>query len=223
MGLDPVARYFAWAIDGLDRTNLSALCGANRGDSQDCWLGAVDDSDRCARGILKSLRDCGPVDRMLGADFALILPHDHLAKIDIATMAHGLEARSPLLDQELINAVSRYPEAVKLKGLQTKPLLRELARRYLPRTIHKAPKRGFEVPLTRWLRGELRELAEDVILSRDGLLADLFDRSALERLLRDKDGLEPARWSRWVYHLLMLGMWDRLVYKRRGDRSAVLG
>ena len=73
-------------------------------------------------------------------------------------------------------------------------------------------KRGFEVPLVRWLRGELRDMTADVILSRSGLLAELFDRAALEALLRGDGGLDPARWSRRVWLLLMLGMWDRHVH-----------
>ena len=97
----------------------------------------------------------------------------------------------------------------------TKPLLRELGKRYLPAPVQIAPKRGFEVPLVRWLRGELRGLAADVILSRDGLLADWFDRTALEHLLRNAEGIEPARWSRQVWMLLVLGMWDRVVLRAK--------
>ena len=156
---------------------------------------------------------------MLGADFALILPNDLLVKMDIASMAHGLEVRSPLLDHELIDVVSRYPAAIKLHGLSTKPILRKLSRRYVPDVIRTAPKRGFEVPLVRWLHGELRGLCEDVILSRNGLLASMFDRSALETSLRNPSRLDPARWSRQVWMLLMLGMWDQCVNK--GSARAV--
>ncbi|MCH7825713.1 MAG: hypothetical protein IH849_13005, partial [Acidobacteria bacterium] len=159
------------------------------------WREHVELSDRLAQADLAKLRGCGAVDRMLGADFATILPHDLLIKVDIATMAHGLEARSPFLDDELIDVVSRYPEPMKLPGFQTKRLLRELSRRYLPAPVQRSPKRGFEVPLVRWLRGELRGLCEDVILARDGLLAELFNRRALERLVRGQERLEPARWS----------------------------
>jgi len=216
VGMEPAARYLAWAVDGLNEHTLRTLCGATGTRLKNCWLDRIEPGDRLAAGILETLRDCGPVDRMLAADFATILPHDLLVKMDIATMAHGLEARSPLLDHELIDLVSHYPEAVKLRGFQTKPLLRELSRRYVPGTVRHAPKRGFEVPLIRWLRGELRELSEDVILARDGLLVELFDRPALERLVREEDGLDPARWSRRVWLLLMLGMWDRYVNKDRG-------
>ncbi|MGB2987034.1 MAG: asparagine synthase (glutamine-hydrolyzing) [Phycisphaerae bacterium] len=223
MGLDPVSRYLAWTVDGLDERGLRALCRVNGNDPHGCWLDRVERSDRFVRTALDGLRDCGLVDRMLGVDSATILPDDLLVKMDIATMANGLEARSPLLDHVLIDAVTAYPETVKLSGFQTKPLLRELGRRYVPEAVRKAPKRGFEVPLVRWLRGELRGLCEDVVLSRDGLLADLFDRSALERLVREKDGLDPARWSRRLWSLLMLGMWDRVVNKTRAVPASIRG
>jgi asparagine synthase (glutamine-hydrolysing) len=206
--MDPATRYVAWAVDGIDEPDLRRLCGPVRGADPQCWADRTDPTNRLAKRALDGLLDCGPVDRMMGADVAVILPHDLLVKMDIATMACGLEARSPLLDHKLIEVVSRYPEAVKLQGFSTKPLLRAVSRRYLPTGVQKAPKRGFEVPLVRWLRGELRELCEDVVLSRNGLLAERFDRTALERLVREKEGLDPARWSRRVWHLLMLGMWD---------------
>jgi asparagine synthase (glutamine-hydrolysing) len=113
----------------------------------------------------------------------------------------------------LIEAVSGYPDRLKIRGRETKPLLRELARRYLPEAVIRAPKRGFEVPLTKWLRGDLQALTQDVLLARKGLLADLFERSALERLVNAQDRLEPARWSRRVWLLLMLGLWDGSVRK----------
>jgi len=111
--------------------------------------------------------------------------------------------------------VAPFPEHLKLRGFTTKPLLRELAKRYLPPEIQRAPKRGFEVPLVHWLRGELREQCRDVILERNGLLSELFDRQALIRLISNDDRLEPARWSRRVWHLLMLGVWDQEINRNR--------
>jgi hypothetical protein len=76
------------------------------------------------------------------------------------------------------------------------------------------------VPLVRWLRGELREFCHDVILSRNGLLAELFDRAALERLLGEEERIDPARWSRRLWLLLMLGTWDQVVNRREPARRA---
>lgn len=225
MALEPVSRYLAWSVDAFDGRDIARLRAVDatneprpygRGsESQGNPTYNIEAPDRLARCTLEGLHGCGPVDRMLGMDFATILPNDLLVKMDIATMASGLEARSPLLDHKLIEAVSRYPETLKLRAFQTKPLLRELSGRYLPVAVRQAKKRGFEVPLVRWLRGELRELCEDVILARDGLLADLFYRKALERLVRGHENLDPARWSRRVWLLLILGMWDRCVNKGR--------
>ncbi len=220
MAMGRVARYFAWVVDGIGGADLRSLCGPPGNANSYGWLAHTEAADRLAGQALAALADCGPVDRMMGTDVAVILPHDLLVKMDIATMAHGVEARSPLLDHELIEAVSRYPESIKLRGLTTKPLLRALGRRYVPAEVRRAPKRGFEVPLVKWLRGELRELCEDMILSRDGLLAERFDRPALERLVRGRNELDPARWSRRVWHLLMLGMWDTHVNRASMARSS---
>ncbi len=203
MALDPASRFMAWSLDGFTEARKRELAGRSAS-----WLDRVESSDRFAQGLLGELATAGQLDRMLGIDLATVLPFDFLVKMDIACMAHGLEARSPLLDQELVETVSRFPEAIKLGGTATKPILRDLAARYVPEAVRAAPKRGFEVPLLRWLRTDLRGLSHDVILSRDGLLSHLFDRSALERFVRCEEGLDPARWARGVWTLLTLGMWD---------------
>lgn len=211
LAMAPVERYLAWSVGAFDPAELLALgvgdspAGSSRLRG---WLDCVGRGDRFARASLDDLRDCGPVDRMLGTDFTTILPDDLLVKMDIATMAHGLEARAPLLDQDLVETVSRFPEDIKLAALTTKPLLRALSAKYLPKSIQTAPKRGFEVPLLRWLRKELRDLCHDVVLSRNGVLAERFDRARLESLLRQDASVEPGTWSRRVWLLLVLGLWD---------------
>lgn len=218
---DPVQRYLSWSVDVLTEQEKRAWCNpgsrvSGAGAAQDVpnWLAGTKPSDRLARAYLDQFRDSGPMDRMLGADFAGVLPHDLLVKMDIACMAHGLEARSPLLDHVLIDVVSRFPEATKLPGFETKPLLRRLSRRYVPPEVQAAPKCGFEIPVVRWLRGELRPLCEDIMLSRNGLLCQILQRSALERMLRGEDGVDPGRWGRRMWGMLMLGIWDAYVRPR---------
>jgi len=220
LALDPVLRYFAWAQDVFDADGLLALQKRDGTGDRGRSLDGLEPSDRFVAETMAGLSACGPIDCMLATDFATILPHDLLVKMDIATMANSLEARSPMLDHVLIDTVAHFPETLKLNGFTTKPLLRELGKRYLPAALQTAPKRGFEVPLVRWLRGELHGMATDVILSRDGLLADRFDRGALQRLLGNSAGLEPARWSRQVWMLLVLGMWDQVVLRRAAASEA---
>jgi len=142
-------------------------------------------------------------------DAQTLLPDDLLVKMDIATMAHGLEARSPLLDHVLFETAAALPDDVKLAGLTTKPILRALARRYLPDDVVTAPKRGFEVPLARWLQNDLRDLRDDLLLDPTGLIAERFSRTALADLVGRRTRLDEARWTRRVWTLMMLAMWDR--------------
>ncbi|MFQ5464105.1 MAG: asparagine synthetase B family protein, partial [Phycisphaerae bacterium] len=215
MGRDRWHRYVSWALDGMDRSARRRWLARNG------QAAAVEGFD--PRGYLASLglsfEPGAPFLRqMLAADFACVLPYDLLVKIDIACMAHGLEARSPLLDVRLVEAVAAFPERTKLSSRVTKPILRELARRYLPDHVCSARKQGFEVPLAKWLDGDLRALSEDVLLARSGLICDLFDRRAIESLLRAPDpmapgGLERGRRARFIWILLMLGLWDQCVQR----------
>ncbi len=97
------------------------------------------------------------------ADRDLLLAWDLLPKMDIATMAHGVEARSPFLDAELVAFATSISASRVIGRWTTKPLLRALARRHLPADVARAPKRGFEVPLDRWLAGPLRPLVEGLV------------------------------------------------------------
>ena len=88
-------------------------------------------------------------------------------EMDIATMAHGLEARSPFLDIPLAELAWSIPPHMLLQRRATKPLLRSLARARLPQSVSTAPKRGFEVPLASWLRGPLRDMVFSTVLASD--------------------------------------------------------
>ncbi|MCP4594314.1 MAG: asparagine synthase (glutamine-hydrolyzing) [bacterium] len=206
MGLPPAERHLAWNVDGFTPSELRKLL------QPDVWSSIVATAGaRHVAELHAGLEAAGAVDRMLAVDFATSLPNELLVKMDIASMAHGLEARSPMLDHVLIDAASHYPESVRLAGRQTKPLLRALGQRYLPTPILTAPKRGFEVPLVRWLREDLRTLRDDLLLQPTGLVADICQRPYLERLVRGKTRLDPRRWSTRVWMLMMLALWDRHV------------
>lgn len=150
----------------------------------------------------------GPVDAVMHADLRLLLADDHLVKMDIASMAHTLEARSPFLDHVLMDYATRLPESVKLGGKTTKPLLRALAERYLPKTVVHAPKRGFEVPLARWMRGDLNGVLHDRVLDPNSFAMTHFARRPLETLLAGR-GWDVKRWSSVAWTLLCLEIWWR--------------
>ncbi|MBN1344329.1 MAG: asparagine synthase (glutamine-hydrolyzing) [Phycisphaerae bacterium] len=204
LALPEPRRILAWGNDGLDESAKRRLTGRQAGWLDRCQPTWQRVADLLANGSTLPTN----VDRQMWVDAQTLLPDDLLIKMDIATMAHGLEARSPLLDHVLFETVARFPACVKLNSPTTKPILRALAERYLPAEVAHAPKRGFEVPLVRWLEGELRPLRNDLLLHPTGLIAERFDASALADLVRSQSP-DRARWARQVWTLMMLGQWDR--------------
>lgn len=104
------------------------------------------------------------LDRVVAADVAGYLPDDLLVKTDIASMAFGLELRSPLLDHHVVEYGLALPVSARVRGLSGKWLLRQAAARLLPPAVLRRPKTSFEVPVSSWLRGPLREMLEDLVL-----------------------------------------------------------
>src|SRR5437899_1879341 len=103
--------------------------------------------------------------RTLHVDTLTYLPDDLLVKVDIATMAHGLEARSPLLDHPLVEFAARLPPEVKMPGGRLKGLFKAAMAPHLPTAIVNRQKMGFSVPIDRWLRHELKDFAHDTLLA----------------------------------------------------------
>jgi len=117
-------------------------------------------------------------------DLQVYLPDDLMVKTDRATMAHGLEARCPFLDHTFIERLAEMPSDLKVRGLNTKYILKMALKDILPPEILSRSKQGFAVPVSRWLRGELREMAEDILLSAPCVGRGYFRRQSVEDLLR---------------------------------------
>jgi asparagine synthase (glutamine-hydrolysing) len=150
----------------------------------------------------------GALDTLLAVDIESYLPYDLLVKMDIATMANSLEARSPFLDHKVLEFAAALPEHCKLWGRTPKRLLRKLAARYLPAATWDRPKMGFGVPVGRWMRGELRPLLEQVLLSPRALGRGYFQGPALRRIVQEHmEGAEDHKRRLWA--LLWLELWHR--------------
>jgi asparagine synthase (glutamine-hydrolysing) len=148
------------------------------------------------------------VDVMLDVDTQTYLPDDLLVKMDIATMASSLEARSPLLDHELMEFAASLPANLKVQGRETKVALRAALRGWVPDDILDAPKRGFRLPLGEWLRGELRDYSRDVLLGRQAIERGYF-REAYVRELLDRHAAGIQDHSQGIWTLLMFELWHQ--------------
>jgi asparagine synthase (glutamine-hydrolysing) len=148
----------------------------------------------------------GIIDTVLLTDLMNYLPNDLLVKVDIASMANSLEARSPFLDHKVIEFAASLPENVKQQGKDTKSLLKKVAARLVPPEVVYRPKMGFGVPLKYWLGNELQGFTREVLLSQKATRRGLFDAKTVERLIDEqKRDAKDNSWKIWT--LLMLELW----------------
>ena len=141
-------------------------------------------------------------------DLETYLPGDLLLKADLASMAHSLELRSPLLDREVLELGVSLPDSLKFRRGRGKQALRRAFAAELPPEIGTRPKKGFGVPLARWFRGELRELAADLLLDERARRRGQLRPKAVKRLLDEHVGGRADHGHR-LWCLLMLELWQR--------------
>jgi asparagine synthase (glutamine-hydrolysing) len=143
------------------------------------------------------------------ADLHTYLPDNLMVKVDVASMAHGLETRSPLLDHVLLEWAAQIPAATKMEGGTTKALLKAAMAPYLPREILHRRKMGFGCPIDRWLRAELRELAYETLLDQTARERGLMRPDYVQRLLDEHCSGRRNHHTR-LWALLMLELWFRM-------------
>lgn len=147
-----------------------------------------------------------PLNGMIAADMATLLPDDYLVKVDRASMANGLEVRPPMLDHEFLELCARVPARLKINGGETKWLLRQTVRRLVPPSIIDRPKQGFEIPVDQWFRGPLGEMFRDTVLTSGSPLAEIVNQATAEQML-ERHCRGTGRHGSTLWSLLMLASW----------------
>lgn len=175
------------------------------------WRRRVERTDpfESYRVACERLGNLDPVQQSLYADTMLLLPDQFLEKVDKATMAHGIEVRVPFLDADLSDYALGLPSHLKVRRGQKKFVLRRALRGIVPDDILDAPKTGFEVPYSHWLRTSLSEHARAVLLDRGNAVEAMLDRTGVEQALREHvDGSRNHGFILWK--LLNLALWARM-------------
>jgi asparagine synthase (glutamine-hydrolysing) len=158
-------------------------------------------------GLTQAVKNQPLLNQMLYVDTKTWLPDDLLIKADKMTMANSLELRVPLLDHKVLEFAASLPPEYKVKGKQTKRVLKAAFAKVLPPEILNRKKAGFPVPYASWMRGELRKRIEDTLLSERAVSRGYFKRDEVSRLLRanSRDG----NYSKEVFSLLALELWHQ--------------
>jgi asparagine synthase (glutamine-hydrolysing) len=146
---------------------------------------------------------------MMNLDFDFILAGDLLVKMDIATMAHSLEGRSPLLCKEFLEYIPTISDQYKLQGGRTKVILRKLSEKYLPGELINQPKRGFEIPLKKWIDGQLSELIKDYILNPQSFCAGFTKPGFIVKLWDRKLNCGDEKRAKMIWTLFAMEVWYR--------------
>lgn len=193
-------RYFRWvtAFDQSAKTDIytnsfaAEVSGQRASRFLDEWFSKANGS-----GIL---------DASLLTDQMTYLPNDLLVKVDIATMANSLEARSPFLDHKVIEFAASLPAGMKMRGYQTKSLLKKVAARLVPKDVIYRRKMGFGVPIGKWFRGEMKDFVSEVLLSERSLGRGIIRPDVMRRVVNEHTNAERDHaFQLWAF--LMLELW----------------
>ena len=204
-------RYANWMRTSDDRTFARLLHGEAHRATDYAGEGQRDPLEDIVkllwdyRGQPKEEND---LNHHLRTEWQLSLPDDMLTKVDLMSMAHGLEVRSPFLDHRLVDQVFPMDWRWKLRGWRKKHLLIEAFKGDLPRELHDRPKKGFEVPVGPWLRGPLNQMARDLIENDRCFFGTVLSRKgALETLAEHTTGRADHNFCLWA--LVSLLAWQQ--------------
>ena len=166
----------------------------------------IDDFAQIASSKLSGLQ------KIMNMDFDTNLFSDLLVKMDIATMANSLEGRSPFLCRELLEYAPGMHDSLKIKGSNTKYLLRTLAKKYLPPALVNQPKRGFEIPLKNWVNHELKDLIHDYVGATGALNKELLDQQFVLKVLNNSIKMPAEKRAKILWMLFSLEVWYKKIY-----------
>ncbi len=198
----PAERYWQWAAltpagKALKLLSDNSLANLNRQlfeQQKESWLATIPENE--------SLND------ILLTDMKLVLPNDMLTKVDLMSMANSLEVRNPFLDVEFVNFVATLPADYKINRNLRKRIVQDAFRTLLPPELYNRPKKGFEVPLLKWFRGEMKALILDDLLAEKFIREqNIFSWAEVNNLKKQLFSANPGDVHAQIWALVVFQWW----------------
>jgi asparagine synthase (glutamine-hydrolysing) len=160
------------------------------------------------KAFLQNVPDKENLNDILYMDMNFVLPNDMLTKVDLMSMANGLEVRIPFLDYELVNFIFSLPSEYKIKSGIRKRVVKDAFKDFLPKKLYRRPKKGFEVPLLKWFKNEMKSLIIDDLLSEKFITDQaVFDYKEIEKLKRKLFSSNPQDIHARIWGLIVFQWW----------------
>jgi len=208
---------FAYRLVDLARKNKLGIYLSSTIDSFEGFEKYIKASDNYLTNVeqdFEAMNQTGlsGLQKIMNLDFDNILTGNLLVKMDIATMAHSLEGRSPLLCKRILEYVPSLNDSFKIKGKQTKYILRKLAEKYLPSELINQPKRGFEIPLKSWIDNELKDMISSYLFSSNNYAENFVSKQFINNLWNRKINTGDEKRAKMLWTLFALEVWHKKVY-----------
>ncbi|HTH55885.1 MAG TPA: asparagine synthase (glutamine-hydrolyzing) [Cyclobacteriaceae bacterium] len=202
MKLSSRERYWRWAGYATESKAFELFSEQSRANYD------RQEFDSFKQDLLTTLPEKESINDILLTDFNVVLPNDMLMKVDLMSMANGLEVRSPFLDYELVNFAFSLPEEFKINPEIRKRIVQDAYKDFLPPKLYNRPKKGFEVPLLKWLRRDMKSLIKNDLLSENFVREqNIFNYKAVNRLKRKLFSLNPGDVHARIWALVVFQWW----------------
>lgn len=196
--MKPEERFLNWCAFINEKTAAEVLIAPANSDE-------IFNYNNQFTNIFKNVSD---INANLYADMNMVLVNDMLTKVDLMSMANSLEVRVPFLDHKLVDYVMQLPAKYKVDGLIKKKILQDAAKPLLPEKLYNRPKHGFEVPLLKWMRNELKDDITKKYLNDDYIQSQgIFDLSYTQKLKKKLFSVNPEDVHAQIYALIVFGNW----------------
>jgi asparagine synthase (glutamine-hydrolysing) len=208
MKLSAKERYWQWAAFASEKEAASLLAPEVQSQLQQRLFHSRKEE------ILSFIREKESIHDVLLTDMRLVLPNDMLMKVDLMSMANSLEVRVPFLDVNVVNFIMRLPDDYKINRSIRKRILQDTFQELLPTKLYNRPKKGFEVPLLKWFRKELKSLITDDLLSEKFIQEQgLFNYPAVSKLKRQLFSSNPQDVHARIWALTVFQWWWKKYFK----------